>query len=636
MSSEPAASLPPRSPVRALAAALLAIGPLLVVPIAAAIVSLVAGWRFPVQIGDTAWLTQRVADVWSTDPPLIGMPSTLGGGELATHHPGPVQFYWLAPWWQLFGHRGIAVGSAAAAAVALTWIGRAASTLPSAGIHAAVAVQVAVAVGALTISPELFADPWNPFAALPWAVLFVVSAARVHLGDRRGWLGVAVGVSVAVQLHAGYLPWAALMLVALGVATWRRASLDQEIPPASPPARARWVAPVAVSGVLWFPPLVDLLFGIHNPVLLLRAALTGDGADTGPGAVAVAASAALSPLHRAHDAVWIVPDLHTAELLTLVSAVAAIAATWWVSPRERWTRAVLTWSGVGVGVWLVVAARAPLADGLLAHSYVRPLWPLGALLWVAVAAEWWARRPARLAGSWWVPALVLVLWAVVTPRGYVGIDPASRTRGGEVVAALATVPAPVDGLTLHARGPVGSTWIAPSITAALDHRGIPNGIGTHPEWDHPGMSRRPLPLPGTTCEWWVGTDVDLAAAGIGGNGSGSGNGSELVVEARRGTAAEQERLATLERLMIARFASLEPSRLARHRSEHGGDPIGDRTVGDLVRTGAFADLVVAGLLERATLRDPDVADYVERSYLDHPAWADVVVRSRSCAQGGPP
>ncbi|HNG23826.1 MAG TPA: hypothetical protein PLC03_07685, partial [Microthrixaceae bacterium] len=91
---------------------------LLVVPLVAAAVSLAASWRFPVTVGDTAWLTQRVADVGAGRWPLVGMPSTIGRGAVATHHPGPLQFYWLAPFWTLAGFRGIVVGTAAAGAAA--------------------------------------------------------------------------------------------------------------------------------------------------------------------------------------------------------------------------------------------------------------------------------------------------------------------------------------------------------------------------------------------------------------------------------------------------------------------------------------------------------------------------------------
>lgn len=588
--------------------------PLLVVPLLAAVVSVHAGWRFGVQVGDTAWLTQRVDDVLSAHPPTLGMPSTLGGGGLDTHHPGPVQFYWLAPWWQLLGHRGIAIGSAAGAAIALTWVGVAARALPGASRWAAVGAQVAVSVGVLTVSLEAFADPWNPFAALAWASLLVVGAARVHAGDRRGWLGVGVAATVAAQLHVGYLPWALVLLAVLAVRAVRH-------PPSRPSGRSGWIALGAVA-VLWLPPLIDLVAGIHNPVLIGRAVLDGDpDAETGPGAVVVAAARALSPLRQAWDPVWITPDVQVAEALAVAGVLVVAALSWRFGRRGHWARPLLAWSGGAAALWMLFATRAPLWEGLLAHSYVRPLWPLGALMWFAIGGVWWDRRPAWLARVAWVPALLLAAWVVTTPRGYVGIDPASRARGAEMVAALPD--APDGGLTLHAEGPVAGSWIAPALTATLDHRDVPNGVGTDVQWDHPRMSTRPTPLRSTACWWTVGIHDPEPD-------------DELLLGPRRPSDAEERRLEHLSQRMTERFGDLEPSRGATYRREHSGlDLVPDEPVEDLVGSGRFAELVLDGLLDGVTLRDPEVAEFVELSRLQQDAWADVVLTASDC-QGGPP
>jgi hypothetical protein len=589
--------------------------PLLVVPLLAVTVSLVAGWRFPVQVGDAAWLTQRVADVASSNPPAVGMPSTLGGGELDTHHPGPVQFYWLAPWWLALGHRGIAMGSAAAAAVALFWIGLAARRLPRAGVAVAVGAQLAVSVGALTISPEVFADPWNPMAALAWSMLLVVSAARVSSGDGRGWLGAAVGATVAVQLHAGYLPWVAVVMAALVLVAVRR--------PGTRPARRTLRLTAAAAAVLWTPPVVDLMVGIHNPVLLVRAAVGSDvDTEVGPGAVVVAAAHALAPFNRSLDAVWVTTDVRAAEVLVVVGALAAACASWWFGKRGRWPRALVGWAGGSALLWMLIAARAPLVDGLLAHSYVRPLWPLGALMWLGVAGVIWERRPASLRHAAWVPAVVALSWVLSVPQGYVGVDPATRLRGAEVVEALAGEWAPAEGVTVWAEGALAGSWIAPAVTATLDHRRIPNGVGTSEQFDHPDMSTRPSPLPASDCAWTVGP--------AGGDG-------ERLTPPRRATSDERRRLARLEASMERRFAQLRPSRLALDREARSGAPaVPDRDIAELLGSGRFGELVVDGMLAEATTRDDEVQEYLELSRLLAEPWAQTVVTARSCGTGGTP
>jgi len=604
----PAPTTKPSVPQRALRSL-----PLLAVPLVAAAVSVHAGWRFGVQVGDTAWLTQRVADVFSSDPPALGMPSTLGGGSLATHHPGPVQFYWLAPWWKVLGHRGIAIGSAAAGGLALTWVGVAAKALPGASRWVAIGAQLAVAVGVLTVSLEGFADPWNPYAALVWGALLVVSAARVHAGDHRGWLGVGIAATVAAQLHVGYVPWTVVLLLVLALRAVGH--------PASRPSGGSGWLTVGVVGLLWLPPLIDLVVGIHNPVLIARAAFEGEAAETGPGAVVVAAARALSPRRRAWDPVWITPDVQFVEALTVAGVLFLAALSWSVGRRDHWGRPLLAWSSGGTVLWMLFASRAPLWEGMLAHSYVRPLWPLGALMWFAIGGVWWDRRPAWLAEAGWLPAVLLAAWAITVPRGYAGIDPASRALGDEVVAALPE--APDSGLTLQAEGPVAGAWVAPAITATLDRRGVPNGVGTDPEWDHPMMSTRPTPLRSTPCRWRIGDHEP-------------GEDEVLLLGPRRPAAAEVRRLEHLSQRMVERFGDLEPSRTATFRRERTGtDVVPAEPVEELVDTGQFADLVLEGLIEGASLRDPEVAEFVELSRLQHELWSDVVLTASDC-QGGPP
>ena len=564
---------------------------LVVVPVLAGAVSVAASWRFPVPVGDAAWLVQRVADAASGNWPLVGMPSTIGGGELATHHPGPVEFYWLAGFWKVAGFRGIPIGTAAAAGVALGWIGWTTRQLTGGRVVTSMGAQLAVAVGLLTIGPETLADPWNPFVALPWAMLVLVALVRLGGGDPHAWLAIAVGATAAVQLHAGYLP--SLVILAAVLALWCVRHPDRR------PHGAQWWWPAGIAVVLWLPPLVDLIAGDRNPVLLGRSLDASGGPSAGPGPVLVAASRALSPLHQALDDAWIPSDVRAGEVLVVVAVFAAALGSWWIARADSWQRRWVATMLAAIVVWMLLATRAPLADDVLAHSYVRPLWPMGAALWFGMGAAWWSRRPARTPEwAWLAPAAVMVLWAVTLPGGYVGIDPAARVRGQEVLDALADERAPSDGLTVAASGPIGGTWLAPAITAELDRRGVASGVGTDEWWDAHVMTTRPSPHEGSDCVWYVG---DTSPEG------------RVLVPGRVAGEDETERLVELRRILAERYPSLRASRIARLREQEPLGP-GD-SVQDLLDDGRFADLVLAGSLDGISLRDDEVADYVELARL---------------------
>src|SRR6476659_8557937 len=85
---------------RLLAIALLV---LVLVPFAVALVrAFHDGW---IPSGDEANIATRALDVFSRHPPLTGLPSTSDayGDQIATNHPGPIEFYLLAVPLRVFG-----------------------------------------------------------------------------------------------------------------------------------------------------------------------------------------------------------------------------------------------------------------------------------------------------------------------------------------------------------------------------------------------------------------------------------------------------------------------------------------------------------------------------------------------------
>ena len=582
---------------------------LLVVPLVAAAVSLAASWRFPVTVGDTAWLTQRVADVGAGRWPLVGMPSTIGRGAVATHHPGPLQFYWLAPFWTLAGFRGIVVGTAAAGAAALAWLGVLVRSLPRSSTLAAVGVQVAAVVGLFTISTEMLADPWNPYAALPWLAVLLAAAVAVWNGRRVGWWALVVAASVVAQLHAGYLPLVAGVAAVVAVRTWRRPEVR------ATRARVPWLTGLAA--LLWVPPLVDLVAGSHNPWLLTRA--MAGGGEPGAGVPIVAAAAALGPAHGTVDSMWLPRSATAAEWLIVGVAVVVVVLSGWVAPRDHWSRSWIIAFGSAFGVWTLLASRAPATDGLIPTAYTRPLWPLASCLTFGVAAAWWARRPSRLAGAWWVPVLVTAVWVLSVPRGYVGLDPATRVRAGQVVADLAAADRLPDRLNVRASGFVAGWFVAPAVTAELDRRGIANGVGTDDEWDVASMTDRPRPLR-QACDLQLGDEP-----------ADSTGGGPLLAAPSPLTRSELRRLAALRSILARRYPDPTPSRVASDAAAHGGPQLDlSDGVTALLADGRFADLVMAGALDGVSTRDGDVAEYVELAHRADPAWAELTAALDDC------
>lgn len=56
-----------------------------------------------VPIGDLAQTELRVSEAATPDTPLVGLPGRIGPPEDPGHHPGPANFYALAPGYRLLG-----------------------------------------------------------------------------------------------------------------------------------------------------------------------------------------------------------------------------------------------------------------------------------------------------------------------------------------------------------------------------------------------------------------------------------------------------------------------------------------------------------------------------------------------------
>ena len=121
------------------------------------------------------------------------------------HHPGPIYFFWMAPFYVLSGARTTGLNAAALllnllalTAVGWTLVRRAGGAL-GVGITAALALF-------LWRTPELLISPWNPHIPVLAIVAFLVVAADAVSGTPAALPLALVLGSLAGQTHVALLP----------------------------------------------------------------------------------------------------------------------------------------------------------------------------------------------------------------------------------------------------------------------------------------------------------------------------------------------------------------------------------------------------------------------------------------------
>ncbi|MBS1847471.1 MAG: hypothetical protein JST73_04275 [Actinobacteria bacterium] len=233
----------------------------------------------PYVVLDLAQTELRVRAVFSTHPPLIGLPGRLGVFGVHTgSHPGPISFWVLAPFYKLFGSTSWAL-FAAALTVNFIWIALALwLAWRRGGLGGVVAVGTIVLVLVHNFGIIVVEQPWNPYLPLmAWTV--VLLAAWSVLDDDIVIMPVlVVAATWCMQTHIPYLGLGGGLVATTVILTvlWRRyrASVDRRAESKGPsrlawlfgdpterPAAKRmwaWIGGSFVLGlVLWAPPIFD-------------------------------------------------------------------------------------------------------------------------------------------------------------------------------------------------------------------------------------------------------------------------------------------------------------------------------------------------------------------------------------------
>ena len=171
------------------------------------------------------------------------------------HHPGPLYFFLLAPFYALSGDRtaGLNAGSAALSLASIALI---VAVLMRRRPSLAVAVSASLALYAWRAA-EAVASPWNPHVPLLPMTALIVVAADVLAGRARMLPIVAMLASLSGQAHIGLVPGA----VVLGAVAFLRAVAGAVSSRETRSWRRSLVWTLAVLGLAWAPPLYEQLTG---------------------------------------------------------------------------------------------------------------------------------------------------------------------------------------------------------------------------------------------------------------------------------------------------------------------------------------------------------------------------------------
>ncbi len=373
---------------------------------------------FPVL--DLAQTEMRLRDVFTTDPPLVGLPGRIGTFQHQGSHPGPLSFWMLAPFYRLFGSSAWAMEAATASVNALAigtslWIAR-----RRGGVAVFLAIAAAIALVLHFDGPAVMTEAWNPYLPMTWFMVFVLGIWSVLCDD----LGVlpltAFAAAFCLQTHISYLGLVGgLSALAAAWIAWRLWRTPNRLGP-----RRWWYLGFAAAIVLLttLPPVIQELWGAEGNLTLLWRHFTNPPEDPiGLGRAVEVLLVHLNPwrLVAARDAVSgsVVPGL-----VVLAAWAGGVVVAWRLRVRELLALQVVLALSLVLGLQSIASIF-----GFVWYYLMRWAWTLNALVLVSIG---WAAvalvrqlRPAWRAPIARVGSAMLVL---VIAYGLVGFAGAAR------------------------------------------------------------------------------------------------------------------------------------------------------------------------------------------------------------------
>ena len=236
------------------------------VPLLVAAVALASrGWT---PVGEFAQAELRVRDFWE-HPPSLGAVARLRTESGVSSHPGPAAWWAMYPTYAVLGRSAVALSTAVAitagawmtAALLVAW--------RRGGDVLAVLLGFALLATMAGVGPSVFLEPWNPWFALMPFLALMLSTWAVCVGARWPVVLAAAAGTYCVQAHLGYAPLVALLGVLALLGLWHRGPRrDGDWKPLVGPLAAT----LAVSGLMWLPPLLEQVTGDPGNIGLMVSA----------------------------------------------------------------------------------------------------------------------------------------------------------------------------------------------------------------------------------------------------------------------------------------------------------------------------------------------------------------------------
>ena len=334
-----------------------------------------------VPISDNGAIAVHTLDVFSSDTPLVGVRTTLGGPEYdgRVRHLGPLEFWALAIPARLAGGEawGILVGVALVGVASLVAVGWASGR--TTGIPGAAWALGLVVLACWSLGRQLLADPWNPHVAvLPLAAALFLAWACVA-GD--GWAlpPLALAVSFAAQAHLLYVPMALLLLVVATAAVTRQGGPRQ------------LAVTAAVLLTVWLFPIWEQITNRPGNFVEVSRAWRADdqaGVSWQYAFRAVARAIGLVPLfgRPARPFEYFGTPLSALALSSAIAVVAGLVVLTVLSVRRRdrlaWAAGVVALAALAVTTF--TTAQVPHGYGDVAFYHMLALWPVGCFAWFAL------------------------------------------------------------------------------------------------------------------------------------------------------------------------------------------------------------------------------------------------------------
>jgi hypothetical protein len=376
-------------------------------------------------------------------------------------HPGPLQFYLLAPGYWLSGYasQALFVGTAivnlgALALVVTTWRRAFRRTLPRLTLLALMAILL-LAVGSVDLpyweTTSTWTAPWNPVAiVLPYGA-FILLCARLGEGEWKLLPAVVALHAFLAQTHAGCaLIATGGLLAGFGhlLAGWHRRNSRERSP-------GLWtgVATVVLCSA-WLPPILDQLHGDGNVLRILRHAARSP--DIGFSRAVV---------HTAlHITDWSLPLFTTEQCSRGCENAALVVAT---------AQLLL----------LLVSYRRARACNLPFAARLSSI--LALLFFLSLGAAWRLDDERHFYLTLWLPMQSALAWAVIVAT-HVQSAPVSRPNElralGALAAAVVVAASVIHMQVLLDRVASGSfkTWKSSTVAAMVEPtvRQLSNHPGT--------------------------------------------------------------------------------------------------------------------------------------------------------------